>query len=89
LAPVSVRVVGYAAAVWCAGFAGVSAWEVVAGPIGRPGAGQRYAAYASGLAIMSVLVGVLKLVGAAVAVAAVRMRPGWPGRWRRLLGVGL
>jgi hypothetical protein len=89
LAPGAVRVVGYVAAAWCVGFAGVGAWEVVGGPIGRTGVGQRYAAYASGLAVMSVLVGVLKLVGAAVAVAAVRVPPGRPGRWPRLLGVAL
>jgi hypothetical protein len=38
---------------------------------------------------MSVLVGVLKLAGAAVALAAVRVPPGRPGRWPRLLGVAL
>jgi hypothetical protein len=36
-----------------------------------------------------VLVGVLKLAGAAVALAAVRVRPGGPGRPRQLLGVML
>ena len=60
LPPVSARVVGYAAAGWCLAFAGVSAWQVAAGPP------QRYAADAAGLAIMSVLVGVLKLAGAAL-----------------------
>jgi hypothetical protein len=82
-----VRVVAYAAAAWCVGFAGVSAWQVAVGPIGQPE--QRLAAYASGLAVMSVLVGVLKLVGAAVALAAVRTRPGWPRRVLQLLGVAL
>jgi hypothetical protein len=89
LPPGPVRVVGYVAAAWCVGFAGVSAWQVAADPIGQTGAGRRYAAYASGLAVMSVLVGVLKLAGAAVALAAVRVRPGLAGRWPRLLGVGL
>jgi hypothetical protein len=84
-----VRVVGYVAAAWCVGFAGASAWQVAADPIGQTGAGRRYAAYASGLAVMSVLVGVLKLAGAAVALAAVRVRPGLAGRWPRLLGVAL
>jgi hypothetical protein len=89
LAPVSVRVVGYAAAAWCVGFAGVSVWQVAADPVGQSGVGRRYAAYASGLAIMSVLVGVLKLAGAAVAVAAVRVRAGRSRRWLVLLGVAL
>jgi hypothetical protein len=79
-----VRVLGYAAAVWCLGFAAVSAWQVA-----QPAASQRYAAYASGLAIVSVLVGVLKLAGAAVALAAVLVRPGPPRRPRQLLGVAL
>jgi hypothetical protein len=89
LPPVPARALGYAAAGWCIGFAGVSAWLVVAGPIGHPQARQRYAAYASGLAIMSVLALVLKLAGAAVALAGVLVRPGRPRRPRRLLGVAL
>jgi hypothetical protein len=89
LAPVPARALGYAAAGWCLGFAGVSAWLVAAGPIGHPQARQRYAAYASGLAIMSVLALVLKLAGAAVALAAVLVRPGRPRRPRQLLGVAL
>jgi hypothetical protein len=76
------RALGYTAAAWCLGFAAVSAWQVVAGPA----PGQRLAGYASGLAIMSVLVGVLKLAGAAVALAAVLAPPGLP---RQLLGVAL
>ena len=79
----AVPAVGCAAAVWCLGFAGVSAWLVVAGPAGP----QRYAADASGLAVMSVLVGLLKLAGAAVALAAVRMRPGGGRRLPRLLAL--
>jgi hypothetical protein len=71
------------------GFASVSAWQVAAGPIGRPAAGRPAAAYASGLAIMGVVVGVLKLAGAAVALAAVLARPGWPRRRLQLLGVAL
>jgi hypothetical protein len=86
LPAVPVRAVGYLAAAWCVGYAGVSAWQVAGDPIGQTGPGRRYAAYASGLAVMSVLAGVLKLAGAAVAVAAVRVRPGRP---RQLLGVAL
>jgi hypothetical protein len=84
LPEVPVRAFGYAAAAWCLGFAAVSAWQVA-----QPAASQRHAADASGLAIMSVLVGVLKLAGAAVALAAVLVRPGLPRRPRRLLGVAL
>jgi hypothetical protein len=79
------RALGYAAAAWCLGFAAVSAWQVVAGPA----VGRRFAAYASGLAILSVLVGVLKLAGAAVALAAVLAPPGLPRRPLQLLGVAL
>jgi hypothetical protein len=89
LLPIPVRVVGYAAAAWCVGFAGVSAWQV-AGLTGQPDPRGRYAAYAAGLAIIGVLVGVLKLAGAAVALAAVLVRPGRLGRrplW--LLGAAL
>jgi hypothetical protein len=81
---VPVRAVRYLAATWCLGFAALSAWQVV-----QPAASQRYAADASGLAIMSAVVGVLKLGGAAVALAAVLVRPGPPRRSRRLLGVAL
>ena len=83
------RMLGYAAAAWCVGFAGVSAWQVAGDLSGQPGPGRRYAAYAAGLAIVGVLVGVLKLAGAAVAVAAVLVRPGPPRRPRQLLGVAL
>ena len=83
--PTTVRALGYTAAAWCLLFAAVSAWQVVAGPA----ADQRLAADASGLAIMSALVGVLKLAGAAVALAAVLAPPGLPRRPLQLLGVAL
>ena len=83
--PTTVRALGYIAAAWCLLFAAVSAEQVVAGPA----AGQRLADYASGLAIMSALVGVLKLAGAAVALAAVLAPPGLPRRPLQLLGVAL
>jgi hypothetical protein len=84
-----VRVVGYAAAGWCVGFASVSAWQVAASLLRHPAADQRYASYASGLAIVGVLVGVLKLAGAAVALAAVLVQPGRSRRSLRLLGAAL
>jgi hypothetical protein len=87
--PPLVRASGYAAAAWCLAFAGVSAWRVAADLTGQPAGGQRYAADASGLAIMGVLVGVLKLAGAAVALATVLVRPGLPRRLDQLLGVAL
>jgi hypothetical protein len=86
---VTIRALGYAVAAWCLGFAGVSAWQVATDLIGRPAVPQRYAGYASGLAVMGVLVAVLKLAGAAVALAAVRVRPGRPRRPRQLLGMAL
>jgi hypothetical protein len=85
--PVPVRAVGYAAAGWCVAFAGVSAWQVAADL--RGGLPERFAADASGLAVIGVLVGVLKLAGAGVALAAVLARPRearWP-LW--LLGAAL
>jgi hypothetical protein len=87
LPAVPARALGYVAAGWCLGFAGLSAWLVA--PIGQSEPRQRYAAYAAGLAVMSVLVLVLKLAGAAVALAAVRVRPGRPHRLLQLLGVAL
>jgi hypothetical protein len=87
---IPVPVVGYVAAAWCLGFAAVSADQVAAGGlIGPPEVRQRLAADASGLVIMGVLVGVLKLAGAAVALAAALVRPGRPRRPVRLLGVAL
>jgi hypothetical protein len=74
--PASVRASGYTAAAWCLGFAAVSAWQLAAGP-------------ALGLAIMIVLVGVLKLAGAAVALSAVLAPPWLHRRPRQLLGVAL
>jgi hypothetical protein len=89
LRPAPARALGYAAAAWCLGFAAVSAWQVAADLIGRPAVPRRYADYASGLAVMGVLVGVLKLTGAAVALAAVLVRPGLPHRLLKPLGVAL
>ena len=62
--------VGYAAAAWCLGFAGVSAWQVAADLTGPPDPRQRYAAYASGL------VGAPLLLGLILAAA-----PAILGRW--------
>jgi hypothetical protein len=67
---VPMRVVGYLAAAWCLAFAGISAWQVAADLTGPPDPRQRYGAYASGLAVMGVLVGLLKLAGAAGPAAA-------------------
>jgi hypothetical protein len=89
LPPVTVRASGYAVAAWCLGFAGVSAWQVATDLIGQPGVSHRYAADAAGLAVMGVLVGVLKLAGAAVALAAVMVRPDLPRRPVQLLGMAL
>jgi hypothetical protein len=76
LPSVRVRALGYAAAAWCLGFAGVSGWQVAADLTGHPGAGQRYAGYASGLAIMGMLVLVLKLAGAGRSAAGAWADPG-------------
>ena len=89
LSPVAARAAGYAAAAWCLGFAAASVWQITAGPIRHPGPHQRYAAYASGLAVISVLVLVIKLAGAAVALAAVLVRPGRSRRSPGVIGVGL
>jgi len=87
--PPAVRALGYAVAAWCLGFAGVSLW-LVADLVAHPeAAAARYAADASGLVVMSLLVLVLKLAGAGVALAAVLAGPGWPARRLRLLGTAL
>ena len=78
--PPAVRGLGYAAAAWSLGFAGVSVW-LVAGMAGEPGK--------AGLVILSVVALVLKLAGAAVALAAVLHRPGGSDRPVRLLGMAL
>jgi len=78
--PPAVRGLGYAAAAWSLGFAGVSVW-LVAGMAGEPGQ--------AGLVILSVVALVLKLAGAAAALAAVLHRPGGPERPVRLLGMAL
>jgi len=54
-APPAVRGLGYAAAAWCLGFAGVSVW-LVADMAGEPGK--------AGLVILSLAALVLKLAGA-------------------------
>ena len=87
--PPAVRALGYAVAAWCLGFAGVSAWliaDLVADP---EAAARRFAADASGLVIISLLVLVLKLAGAGVALATVLVSPGSARRWVRLLGVAV
>jgi hypothetical protein len=89
LPSVAVRPLGYFAAAWCLGFAGVSAWQVATDLTGHPIGPRRLAPYATGLAIVGMVALVLKLAGAAVALAAVRVRPGRPRRPRQLLGVAL
>ena len=87
--PVAVRGLGYVAAAWCLGFAGVSGW-LVADMVAHPeAAARRYGADVSGLVVISLLVLVLKLAGAGVALAAVLVRPGTARPWPRLLGVAL
>jgi hypothetical protein len=68
--PGAVRWLGYTAAAWCLGFAGVSVW-LVAGMAGEPGQ--------AGLVILSVAALVLKLAGAAdFGVLAVWFHPAPP-----------
>lgn len=62
-----VAAVGYLTAAWALAFAAVSAYQVLT----DGGYDAGLARYAAGLDVMAVLVLVLKLVGAAVAVAAV------------------
>ena len=79
--PGRARLVGYAAAAWCLGFAAVNARDVVSGP----GPDHELRAYASGLALMSALVLVLKVLGAYVAWASIRPA----GRRAGILGAPL
>ncbi len=68
----SERAVGYVAIAWCLSFAAVSLWQLVTG---LP-TGNQFAAYASGLAAMVVVVLLLKVVGALVVFAAVHAAEG-------------
>ena len=81
-APPAVRALGYAVAAWCLGFAGVSAWliaDLVADP---EAASRRFAADASGLVIISLLVLVLKLAGAPLLLGLILAAvPAILGRW--------
>lgn len=63
-----VRLVGYATAVWCLGFALANVDDLATGRA----PGDPLGDYATGIAAMSVLVLLLKLVGAVVALASVR-----------------
>lgn len=67
----------YLLAVWCTGFAAVNGWDLLRD--GAPG-GEAFAEHESGLIVMSVLVLLLKLAGAAIAIAAVqpRRQRSWP-----------
>jgi hypothetical protein len=62
--------VGLIVALWCAGFAAISVWFEVTDQF----ATGRYADDAAALSVMNWLVAVLKLVGAAAAVLAIRPR---------------
>lgn len=78
-----VRVVGYTVAAWCLGFAAVSGWQLVTGP--EPG--DPFTDYAGGIAVMIILVGALKILGAVIALLAIRSQPlRMPPR---LLAIGL
>lgn len=65
---------GWLVATWCVGFAVVNV-VLEAGDRFRDG---QYAAYASGLAVMSWIVFALKIGGAAAALSSVRSRPSFP-----------
>jgi len=66
-----VRVVGYTVTAWCLGFAAVSGWQLAAG---REPDGP-FAAYTEGIAAMIILVLVLKILGAVMALFAIRSQP--------------
>ncbi len=67
----AVTAVGWMIALWCVGFAGVNLVYLATGRLEEGDYGE----YATGLAVMSWLVLIIKLVGAAVAVLAVRPLP--------------
>jgi hypothetical protein len=66
-----VIVVGLLVALWCAGFAAISVWFELTDHF----AGGRYAEESTALSVADWFVAVLKVVGAAVAVLAVRPTP--------------
>lgn len=75
--PRTIRIAGYVLAMWYLGFAALNAWHLIR-PVGVPG-GEAFAGHRAGLVAMSVVVLLLKLVGAVVAVGSVR--PRWQGSW--------
>ncbi len=79
----AVSAVGWVIALWCVGFAAVN---VVYEATGRLDDGD-YGEYATGLAVMSWLVLIIKLVGAAVAILAVCPLPRYVSP--RMVGVSL
>ena len=67
----AVTTVGWLMAAWCLGFAAVNVAYVASGHFED----GDYAQYGAGLAVMSWLVLILKVVGAAIAVIAIRPLP--------------
>lgn len=78
-----VRVVGYTVAAWCLAFVAVSGWQLVTGRE----ASDPFATYASGIAAMIILVLVLKILGAVMALLAIRSQ--LPRMSPKLLAIGL
>lgn len=79
----AVRVTSHVLVAWCLGFAAVNGWHLVSG---GP-SGTVLSEHVVGVTVVSVLVLLLKLVGAGMAVAAVRATPRARASW--LLAVGL
>lgn len=73
----SVTLVGVLVAVMCLGFAGANVALMMGSHITGDAYARVAAGYAAGLAMVNVLVIVLKVIGAAAALASVSRRP-WP-----------
>jgi hypothetical protein len=79
----TIRTIGVLVAAWCLGFAAVNAWQLATGRL----TDGEFRGYTTALVVASILVLLLKLVGAGVALASLRTVHHRGVRW--LLGVAL
>ena len=79
----TVKATGLVFAAWCVGFAAVNAWQLASGRLPD----DEFGDYSTALTVMSVLVLLLKLLGAGMALASLRVVRHRRVRW--LLGAAL
>jgi hypothetical protein len=79
----AIRITGILLAAWCLGFAAVNAWQLATGRL----TDDQFSGYTTALVVASILVLLLKLLGAGMALASLRTVRQPRVRW--LLGAGL